>query len=359
MVSVEFNIYDQLKYIKSIIMSASKKKIICYGAGQIFPEFIKRCCVDNKLLPMPAYVCDGNPALHGKLKCGVPIEPPEKIKNENPNSVLIIITGAYVEVAGFLNKSMNCYYFPMIPQICFEVYLAFKDRIDDAKKITSELSDEPSKYYYNAVIKNLLRGSIFMPHLFTENQYYGNDVLINLSNDGSLVFCGAYDGKHITRAIEINKQIKVHAFEPNEKYALLLKEEYSNNENIHVHAKAAYDKNTQLFFDNSKDLDARIANTAHDSEGNSFESILAVKLDDVINEKVNMIAMDVEGAEHEAIMGAKNIIEKYKPALAICSYHKAEDYLTLPELIKKINPDYKLYFRHHSSVHCESVFYAI
>lgn len=70
-----------------------------------------------------------------------------------------------------------------------------------------------------------------------------------------------------------------------------------------------------------------------------------------------MIKMDIEAAERAAIMGAKNIIAKYKPTLAICVYHRVDDFFRIPDLILGICGDYKLYFRHYSTGLVESVMY--
>ena len=77
-------------------------------------------------------------------------------------------------------------------------------------------------------------------------------------------------------------------------------------------------------------------------------------------EKISFIKMDIEGAELEALQGAAETIKKFKPTLAICAYHKAEDLITLPQFIKSLNPDYKLYLRKHTlAIDTELVLYAI
>ncbi len=74
--------------------------------------------------------------------------------------------------------------------------------------------------------------------------------------------------------------------------------------------------------------------------------------------KVDFIKMDIEGAELDAIAGAEGIIREFKPRLAISAYHRPEDFWLIPARLKAINPDYQLYFGHHSPVQWESVFYA-
>ena len=72
-----------------------------------------------------------------------------------------------------------------------------------------------------------------------------------------------------------------------------------------------------------------------------------------------MIKMDIEGAETEALKGAKMIIKRDKPVLAISIYHKPEDIIELPELISDIHEGYKFYLRHYSLSWYDTVLYAI
>jgi len=75
--------------------------------------------------------------------------------------------------------------------------------------------------------------------------------------------------------------------------------------------------------------------------------------------KVDFIKMDIEGAELKALKGGKNTIKRFKPKLAICVYHRGDDILTIPEYIKSLGSDYKLYLKHNSTGMDETVLYAI
>lgn len=72
-----------------------------------------------------------------------------------------------------------------------------------------------------------------------------------------------------------------------------------------------------------------------------------------------MIKMDIEGSELRALEGAKQLIQKYKPRLAICIYHRPEDVTDILQYIRTLVPEYKLYIRHHAINQCETVVYAV
>ena len=85
-------------------------------------------------------------------------------------------------------------------------------------------------------------------------------------------------------------------------------------------------------------------------------------LDEVFKDRQYLptfIKLDIEGAEYQCLEGGKNIIAKNKPKLAICAYHKPDDYITLPQKILEINPEYKLYMRHFIANNLDSIIFAI
>jgi hypothetical protein len=69
--------------------------------------------------------------------------------------------------------------------------------------------------------------------------------------------------------------------------------------------------------------------------------------------------MEIEGGELNALKGAARAKKKHKPKLAVCVYHKAEDLITIPQYIKSLGPEYKLYFRAHALGIIGSVLYAV
>lgn len=90
-------------------------------------------------------------------------------------------------------------------------------------------------------------------------------------------------------------------------------------------------------------------------EGTKIE---VVSLDSVIQEKVTFIKMDIEGSEIKALQGSRNLIQTYRPKLAISIYHKWEDLVDIPTYIHELVPEYKFYIRHYFYSPAETVLYA-
>lgn len=85
-----------------------------------------------------------------------------------------------------------------------------------------------------------------------------------------------------------------------------------------------------------------------------------VRLDDFMEgKKISYIKMDIEGAEKDAINGARELIKRNTPKLAVCLYHKYEDIRELFSLVDSLG-NYKYYIRaQRNSVVTEYVMYAI
>jgi len=89
------------------------------------------------------------------------------------------------------------------------------------------------------------------------------------------------------------------------------------------------------------------------------DNVTCTKLDNVLMEPPTYIKMDIEGAELEALWGARKLLKEHKPVLAICAYHTSDHLWEIPLLIHAIQPDYKLHLRRYAEGAWELVWYAI
>lgn len=87
--------------------------------------------------------------------------------------------------------------------------------------------------------------------------------------------------------------------------------------------------------------------------------IRTVALDDIVGDRtVGFIKLDIEGAEFDALHGAKNVIVQDKPLLAICVYHLPGDVLAIMDYLHQLLPEYRFLLRHYTDEARETVLYA-
>ena len=232
-------------------------------------------------------------------------------------------------------------------------YNYIKEHEEEFDEAYNLLYDERSKEDFLSILNFKISGKV--KYLF-ECEYEKSrlyDEILPLGDNETIVDLGAYDGDTIREftAVTKGKYKKIIAFEPDEKNFKKLSKKTEGMENIHRYNLGAWDKRETLLFAKKAGR-----NSHRDNEGVpvNFDSV-----DNLINEEVTFIKMDIEGAELKALEGARNTIKKYSPKLYVCAYHRNEDMFTLPSMIKLLNPEYKIYFRHHPYIPAwESNFYA-
>lgn len=87
-----------------------------------------------------------------------------------------------------------------------------------------------------------------------------------------------------------------------------------------------------------------------------------LSLDDAVEkykiEKLDILKMDVEGAEFEILQGGIKTLLRFKPRLAISIYHSDLDFDRIPKLIDSLNCGYEFYLGHYTGVSSETILYA-
>ncbi len=252
--------------------------------------------------------------------------------------------------------------------------LYFKEHKDEITTVEKLLSDDFSIESYRAAIK--FRSTSFQHDLLkiycpTSEQYF--DPVTKLSNSESFVDCGAFTGDTIEsfiHTLHLNncwEYEHIYAFEPDPKNCSILRKFITDNKlkDVDVFEYATGKTRTTALFETGENENAssKISGSVNNAADVYKRNCIEVQVDTLDNiladKKISFIKMDIEGAETDTLLGAKNIIQTQKPKLAICIYHSDKDMIHIPLLIHELVPDYKLYVRHYSDTWIETVLYAI
>lgn len=170
------------------------------------------------------------------------------------------------------------------------------------------------------------------------------------------VDCGCFDGENSIMFTKWASGVsnKIYAFEPDSQNIRKCKEYFADNniQNYKLIQKGIWSEEKNLKFEANSNEGSKLS-----GEGNIIVPVTSIDQD--INERVTFIKMDIEGAECEGLLGARQHISNEKPKLAISVYHKMDDIWNIPSLILEMNSNYKFYLRHYSLSSEETVLYAI
>ena len=178
--------------------------------------------------------------------------------------------------------------------------------------------------------------------------------------DEVFVDCGAFDGDTLKDFLQVrgNAFHQAVALEPDPTNCGKLKAwaaslENSLQEKIQVLPIAAAQNPCRLRFQASGTM---TAGSSVDGEmevaGDALDNVLAQK-------RPTYLKMDIEGAEPDALLGARKVIEANRPVLAICVYHRYDHLWELPLLIRSLVDDYCFFLRPHQEEVWDLVCYAI
>lgn len=189
---------------------------------------------------------------------------------------------------------------------------------------------------------NLVHHGEFMVEAAYWNEGSYEDENFGICKDDCVIDAGANIGVFSVLAIKEGAN-KVYAYEPNPSVMGKLKETIQLN------------GMTDKIITNQFALGNQIGTVAFEPEGLATGMIVdkgSMSVDMVTldhwhgcENPVNFIKADIEGAERDFLMGAKDIIKRWHPRMSICTYHHPDDKKVLTKIIKNIDNSYRI--RYH------------
>jgi len=230
------------------------------------------------------------------------------------------------------------------------------DKKSQLMDLYDSFEDDLSRQTMEVMLRTWMSGD-FRPFedIFTEDQYFVPGI-VRLTKDEAFLDIGAYTGDSIESFLKAanNQYKKIIAVEPNPACQSSLLELQDKLESVQVIPKGVYSKAGAYAF-----VADDIASMSNFEMTQVEGGIEVDTIDNMILEAVTLIKMDIEGLELEALKGARKTIERNRPKLAICVYHKYNDLLQLSQFILNLKLGYRLYLRHHSFYTGETVLYAV
>ena len=260
--------------------------------------------------------------------------------------VVLAFAAGYQEIVDKIQNiaSKHTLYVPDVPVVGSGLftYEFCAENAEKIREVYDSLTDDYSRKVYANIINFKISGKIEYLSAVTSTKSEIYRKIIKPGLNEVYVDLGAYNGDTIKELMEFThgKYASIYALEPDRKNFKKLAKFVDSMNSVYAYNAAAWCLDTELPFAAKAGRQSAISASSENMvDARAVDSILSGK-------PATIIKMDVEGFEREAIWGAALTISHYSPKLMVSLYHRNEDIFELPLLIKKLNPNYKLYIRH-------------
>jgi len=247
-----------------------------------------------------------------------------------------------------------------LPHPSFDLPHKIHQEAENVQKAMSLWGDDASRREYLAQLRlRTLLDFLGLPPPVAEEQYFPGD-LFTLSPDEVFVDCGAFDGDTLRSFLQcqIHFSGRIIALEPDPANLQKLQEHVSTlakriRNRVTVLQLAAGSARKKVRFEATGTASSTI------NAGGALE-VDCAPLDETLSGSApTYIKMDIEGAELDALAGARRIIEQSSPVLAVCTYHQHDHLWKIPLMIESLHSGYHFFLRRYLNEVWEVVCYAV
>lgn len=303
------------------------------------------------------FFLDNDPAKQGGAVDGVPVlAPAELAARADGLPVLVSSWGEGSIVAQLFHLGLHAVF---VDEAADRVNPALAEvHADELREVLDSLADEDSRRAFRDVLRLRFCGRRMR---FSSAYPLYRHPLVRARRGDCIVDGGAADGDTLLAFLDdCQGDCALHLFEPTqpsfgELQALIAARGAAGAVAVN---KALWSCDTTLRF--VEEFACTHSNRM--AEGGGCE-VAATSLDAYAEAsglaRVDLIKLDVEGAELEALRGAAGVIRRDRPRLQVCLYHKVEDLWEIPLYIKSIAPEYRMFVGHHSCCALDTVLYCV
>lgn len=309
------------------------------------------------------FFCDNNRALEcTKIGGGVKYISPEDLPKIKGNVIIIIAVTYYQNIheqlleMGFDKEQLEIMSVDTFTYRANEMMMRGGLNFFDVHRDICDIADACEDELSVKILYQTLRKYAINPHEaidYTGEAYFIPE--IPRSKQEVFVDAGAFNGDTLEAFLNVygNCFEKYYAFELDAfNYRdLCNKIEGADSlikEKITAYNIGLWDEKKEVQYDRGKSA------TSVDASGACTGVV--DKLDNILRERISFMKMDIEGAEINAMMGAMELLQAYKPVCAICIYHSLKDFIQIPKILRNLG--YKIMIRHHDWSAAEIVCYA-
>lgn len=342
--------------------------VAIYGAGDTAERWFNSFLDEEEITPK--YFIDDTPSKRGTTFLGKPIVTFEEA-HTLCKSFVIVLCSYDARTIEFMSKSFHEN--PVEKgEFCssFDEYV-FCTHAKEILDVFDFLEDDLSKATYaNLILARMGKAKQNQELVRPNRPYFEVPEFTKIKFDEVFVDCGAYVGDTIEQflTVRLGEVKKVFAFEPSDRTFRALKvrtdrliAEWGLYDDQIKLVKAGVGEevyHTKLKTTMKNDY-ATCAIFSEKHKCTQMGDVTVYAIDAYFaKEPISFLKADIEGYEWKMIHGAKQVIKRDRPKIAVCIYHSAFDMYRIALKLKELCPEYKFAVRQHYCDIWDTVLYA-
>lgn len=355
---------EQVEISDSIIqaMKQSEFPFVIWGIGSLSHSIKKY--MDICGIKISCYWVDGECMLEDRD--GIPILSLLELESKFDKFNVVFGHSKYELKREIKKRCKNIQNVFCIPNVCYGQYQKmeksfFENNIDQYYKNFCLLNDSTSETCMIAYLKCKLSENVdYIIDIHKESISYFENPVFTVGKNEVYVDIGAYTGDSLDLFLRAtgNSYKKVYAYEPEKRSFSLLKKyvEKKKLRNVVLEQKGTWNKKDKLYFDDTEESSSVGASLLNDKT----LMIEVDTLDDMLKgEEVTLVKINFWAGVKETIEGMKKLMVQRKPKLVMTVGFDEYALLSIPLLIKEINPAYKLYLRFADAMPARLLLFAV
>lgn len=209
------------------------------------------------------------------------------------------------------------------------------ENVGEFNKVLFTGYDEPLYYPSDFSLKSLEQ--VVVESFYSDNWHYYETFGTKVTSDDYVVDCGAAEG--LFSFLIQRRAKKIFLIEPVPKFCASLKKTFHNGLNMEIVPVALSDENGFASI-SEHDISSTLSLGAKKDV-----SVPVTTLDELFYEKnipISYIKIDLEGFDFKALLGARELIKKNKPKIAVTTYHAFEHAQQIETYLRSIVPEYNI-----------------
>jgi FkbM family methyltransferase len=348
---------------------SGRRRVVIFGAGRLGHSVLQGLSGTDL---EPVAFADNDPGKWGTNTDGLPVLSPQDAASKHSQDAAFVVAVWHPSSSPLMSalleqlRILGCRAaaFPLLcwrhsgtflPYFFWDLPDNLLQQGDNIAAAFELLHDDPSRQSFAAQLQLRLRADfncIGAP--FPGDQYFPG--LFSLTADECFVDCGSYTGDTIQSFISQTDNCfrKVIAFEADSAVTPRLQTFVRGVGSRAVLHNVAVGAHNGVVHFAGNGIGGGCVTAASGTE------VPCVRLDDALAvEHASFIKMDIEGAELQALEGARGVIRRDRPVLAICGYHKPDHLWGVLLSLNNLAPDSELFLRSHRADGLDSVCYAV